>query len=649
MKRLDYTYALVKALCDESEDYVDCFCPFAMMTFSNKEILDDENIRNRMEEEFNLKAPLHVLGIILNKAKSKGYIEQQRNLSKYKITQDGLNYLDTLETNKEVERRINALIEDLRQFLNDKQISINSEQIHDILISFLKKNIEPLITYINPNVASDSLAINSISNTDKLIIEYILIAEKEKPDIYKTIEDMASGSIISIILNTEDTSELVEIRSRKFKKCTAYLDTNFIFAVLDISSPNLHEPAIELINLMKQNGIEIKAFSFTVDEICRVLKGFIKEGDYYPQSIRVDSIYGGLKSKGWSTTTVKEFIVNIDKTLLKNGIVVEFVRDVNLDKYNPVNNELRSVFTKYKPEQNTFYQNHDIAAFETITEKRRGVVRRIEDSQAFFLTSDSKFSKLNYLEMGHKGNSTVCEIILDRLLTSILWLKNPHAKIPLKSIIAAHSQGMFVRRHVWKRFYEVIREMKASGAVGDENLATLFYHGYVEDMLIGIDATGIDSITSDFVLENIEKASKSKEESVQKQIEGIENDFIERLSIEASMTQQKKDEEWFDRIETIRQNIRASSNESANSRMKWVVISLLFILLLPMFGLLASMQWLIVGIYTGAICVMAIAVQVYLHSTQHNFIRDSYDSRRDRWSRHIYTEKIKEIGLEFSE
>ena len=66
--------------------------------------------------------------------------------------------------------------------------------------------------------------------------------------------------------------------------------------------------------------------------------------------------------------------------------------------------------SKYKPDQGLLYQNHDLAAINMIERMRRHPVRRIEDSKAFLLTSDGKLSQFDFIELGHKESSTVCEV-----------------------------------------------------------------------------------------------------------------------------------------------------------------------------------------------------------------------------------------------
>jgi len=115
---------------------------------------------------------------------------------------------------------------------------------------------------------------------------------------------------------------------------------------------------------------------------------------------------------------------------------------------------------KYKPKQPRVSQNHDIAAIEKIREIRKHNRIRIEDSKALFLTSDGNLSKFNPIEMEHRKNVTVCKVVLDRFLTSILWLKHPDVKLSLETLIATCYRDIFIDVRIWNRFYDTIQELK---------------------------------------------------------------------------------------------------------------------------------------------------------------------------------------------
>jgi hypothetical protein len=213
----------------------------------------------------------------------------------------------------------------------------------------------------------------------------------------------------------------------------------------------------------------------------------------------------------------KEQIKLIENTI-KDSIRRKF------QTYQPISDELRDIIIKWKPLKVLSSQNHDLAAIEEIKEIRGHPVRKIEDSKALFLTSDSILSRLNLIDMSHKENGTVNEVILDRLMSCILWLKDPHAKPPIKSIIAAYSRDLFIKRRIWDRFYELLRQLKQEGSVDDENISTLFYHNYIESVLREFDESEVDKNTPEFVLGEIEKSARLKEEEQLRSIEEKEKE-----------------------------------------------------------------------------------------------------------------------------
>jgi len=580
MDKSIYTYALIKSLYDQGEDYIDSFWPFAIKAFPADRFLDSASIQRNLKKKFDLEMPLHVLGTILNRAKRRHYLKQEEK--RYKLTGKGLEYRDTLETDKEVARRINALLEDMTQFFNERNKPLSRGEIGDLLVCFLHANIEPLIEFINPSALLRELAIRKLEAHGNLVIEYIQLAEQQKPENYRTLQEMLLGCVISATLYSKEPSDMTEITIRKFEPSQVFLDTNFVFFILGLHTPEFNVPAKELLRLLKNRGFDLKVFSFTVDEMCRVVNGYLTQAHRYPITISVDTLYSSLKRQGWTRTKTREFIANIEGILLENGIQIVWAADIDLKNYMPPNEELRNLIAKYKPFQDLLPQNHDLAAIEKIKKIRKRPVRRIEDSKVFFLTADARLSRFDFIEMGHKENGTICEVILDRLLTNILWLKDPSTKLRLESIIAAYSRDLFIKRRIWDRFYEVLRRLRQEGKVDDENISTLFYHGYIEDALRGFDDWEADEITSDFVLAEIEEAAKFKEEMLETKIREKEEQFLQQLKEAVSIKEQQKEREWLERI----QKIKASLRESAQGQARRQSTLYAFVLTLLVLGII---------------------------------------------------------------
>lgn len=611
------TYALIKSLYDQGEDYIDSFWPFAIKIFPADEFIRSTYIQENLKKKIGLDIPIHVLRIILDRAETKGYVISEwrkRNQKKYKLTNKGAKYRDTLETDKEVERRINALIADIKQFFNMHGVSLSSNQINDLLFSFLQKNAEPLTEFINPSAMPMQIDVPHSELNENLLIEYIKDADLRKPESYNVLRDMVLGSIISTVLYVKDLPQITEIKTRGLKNCYFFLDTNFVFFLLGLHLSEFNDPAKELFFLLRNYGCTPKVFSFTIDEICNVIGGYGKGIGRYPETVTVDTLYSSLKRAGWTKTNAEEFITNIENTLNKKGIEIEWVKNIDLKTYTPKNEKLRNLIGKYKPFQDTFHRNHDLAAIEKIKELRGNPVRKIEDSKAIFLTSDSRLSKFNFIEMGHKDNGTVCEIILDRLLTNILWLKDPSLDISLKSIIVAHSRNLFIKKNVWDQFYTTLMQLRKEGKIQDENISMLFFHRYIEDVLKEFDEEEVCEITPEFVLKEIEKSTK----------------FGEGLIEEAEK-----------RVQKIKENLRKSADESAKNRILLLRILIASLLIILLCLCLFKHMWALIGnIATLLFCISLIVGLLFDFS-----VKKWWKKIEKKYSEKIYNKDVKKIDI----
>ncbi|MFW6129976.1 MAG: hypothetical protein ACOC56_02255 [Atribacterota bacterium] len=641
MKKQIYSYALIKSFYDKGEDYIDSFWPFAVKIFpSEKTFLSLDTIQTKIKKDFEIKIPLHTLKTILKKAKKKGYLDQKKE--RYILKDTGLKYQSKLETDKEVDRRITSLFIDIKEYLNQQGIIKSKSQIESNFLFFVRKNISSIVECFNPSLASSKPKIKKATIFERQLIEYIDLADKQKPEHYKTLQDIILGSIISTILSTQEATEIMEIKKRKFKNSKVILDTSFIFSLLRLSRQQFYEPAKELFDLLKKYEFKIKIYSFTVDEICRVINGYARDGYRYPVNIRIDdSLYSSLKRKGWKKSDAKEFIMNIEDTLSSSGIHIELVKDIDLENYNPKDNKLRNKMRRHKPDQGLFFQNHDLAALERTKQLRREPVRKIEDARVFFLTSDKRLSKFNLYEMGHRENGTMCEVILDSLITTILWLKDPSAKVSLKSLIGIHSRDLFVKRRIWEQFYETIKKLKQEKKVKEEAISMLFYDNYIEDVLSEFDDTEKDEITPEFVLEEIEKASKLPEKKVKRIVKEKEKEFLNRLEEEISKKAQEKDEEWLKKQNKIKEKVLKSAEKSSNYKSLFytsilsitiLIVMLCIYLMLNKWGIPHILSWLIPFFFGGS-GIGGIWTKLRKH-----FKKTLLNS--------IYIKKLREIGLD---
>ena len=554
-----FIYSLIKSLYEESKDFLDVFVPFVVISFPDgQEACNIDAISKNLEKKFNFNIPEHALNTIITRATRTHYI--QRYQKKCLLTEQGRKLiLDIKSKQGEIEREVNALLEDIREFINEKFSPIlNSEDVKEMLNSFIKKQKMPLLTFFNPKLIEAEWKEEDNKN-EYYLIEYFKLAKKQKPNEFKTLEKIFYGVLISTIINKEDIITI----NKKFNKLQIFFDTNFMFSIMDLHYPHICKPAKELFDLLKTNNkFQLKVFDFTVGEMVRVLNGYLKEKDKYFPNIKVNSIYSNLKSKGWTKQDLIQFIAKVEQEISKIGVQIEYTA-IDLNKWDVTDKEIYSRLSYYKPEQPIMGQKHDICAIYKIIELRKRPQREIENCYALFLTSDLKLTKFDYNEFGHRDNSTVIEVISDRFLTTLLWLKNPKTvkDLPLETIVSLHSE-VLIDRTIWNRFYENLVNLKKKERISEEDVATLIYYHQLEHDLAIVDNP--DEIEEDFVLKEIEKSRLKIDEKIRKEAREKIEEGKKKLEEEYKEKLTQKEEEYLKHIESIKENIKGESTKKAN-------------------------------------------------------------------------------------
>jgi hypothetical protein len=554
-----FIYSLIKSLYEESKDFLDVFVPFVVISFPDgQEACNIDAISKNLEKKFNFNIPEHALNTIITRATRTHYI--QRYQKKCLLTEQGRKLiLDIKSKQGEIEREVNALLEDIREFINEKfSPTLNSEDVKEMLNSFIKKQKMPLLTFFNPKLIEAEWKEEDNKN-EYYLIEYFKLAKKQKPNEFKTLEKIFYGVLISTIINKEDIITI----NKKFNKLQIFFDTNFMFSIMDLHYPHICKPAKELFDLLKTNNkFQLKVFDFTVGEMVRVLNGYLKEKDKYFPNIKVNSIYSNLKSKGWTKQDLIQFIAKVEQEISKIGVQIEYTA-IDLNKWDATDKEIYSRLSYYKPEQPIMGQKHDICAIYKIIELRKRPQREIENCYALFLTSDLKLTKFDYNEFGHRDNSTVIEVISDRFLTTLLWLKNPKTvkDLPLETIVSLHSE-VLIDRTIWNRFYENLVNLKKKERISEEDVATLIYYHQLEHDLAIVDNP--DEIEEDFVLKEIEKSRLKIDEKIRKEARGKIEEGKKKLEEEYKEKLTQKEEEYLKHIESIKENIKGESTKKAS-------------------------------------------------------------------------------------
>lgn len=642
-----YTYALVKSFYDAGKDYIDCFAPFVAQALSEGAAAHLADIQASIKQRAGITIPQYTLKTILRRSKKRGYVDSLGH-GQYKITERGSRLLESLDTQEVVQRKLDALSSNFSLFLTSRSdISIDTTEAFILLRKFIESNLLVALDYLNPSIEQPSHESSVLcAREDINIIDYIEHIRRHSSEYYNTLREIILGCTLSIVLFCPDISSIKE----KFKGTTLFLDSNFVFNVLGFHYDEFAAPAKELFQMLKKYGFRIKIFHTTVDEICHVIHRFPVYENIYASNVRVASIYSKLKTKGWTSSDSRDFILSIEDKLSELGIQLETLEDIDITSYNPPVEELRTILAQYKPAQLRASQNHDLIAIEQVIKRRRHSVRNIQHAKAFFLTSDFKLAKFNFEQFGHKTNCTVCEVIPDFLLANFLWLQDPQSSLemPLKLLIAAHSQHLFVERKVWQRFVDVLRELKDDNCISDEKTATLLYHGRVEELLRTLDQSDCDVITREFVITEIEKAAADIDDKIAAKLKEKEADVRALFEQELSHQKIQRNQEWLTRVTTIKANLR----KSAMRRASWWAFLISAFACIAILGAVATL--LCFGLKrcdkeqtSSFLMIVILGVSLFIGTGGIvTLCPDLYRFLKSIFSQRLSMKKLKEAGLE---
>jgi len=504
-----HTYSLIKALYDQGKDYIDSFWPFLLQVMPrDKRALDAAPLADEIRRRFGLSVPVHTVQTLAERAKrAHGYL--QRESGRYSLTDRGVKYLESLETPRQVERRLNALVDHAAEDIGSLDERFRDRQFtQDAMTQVIDTNSRVFDFIVERNGAEPVAASRSV---EQAVLAYFTRLEQRHPVHFEALRDLILGSTLSGLLKRDDITDA----TRHFSPTELFLDTNIVLSLLGLRFEMECRPAVELLALLNRSArFVLYVFDFTISELTNLLHNYGVGSQKYLPHVQVSALYSCLKYRGVTPSQITLLIADLPVRLRALGIGI-IATGINLSEVPDGTQDAMSKLRTYKPEQDERAQRHDLAAIALVALGRgRDTPRKVEEARAFFLTEDYRLSNYAFIERGHRANHTVSEVMPDRLLTNLLWLKDPDAfeALPMSAVIAMHSRGLFIDRHVWERFHGELGRMTASGELAQEAASLLLYDNQVHKDLVGL-GTASSLPDKEWLLGRLEDVRRRQEEA----------------------------------------------------------------------------------------------------------------------------------------
>jgi hypothetical protein len=527
MNQLLVTYALLESLKKDNKSILDCYYPLLLSSLEFNHSYNLSEMQDQILSQRGITIPIFFLRTLMSKGLNVGDLELDSTNNQIKLSKNSNK--DKHKNDKRIEKQINDLVKSISLYLAKYQEEITVDQSHKLLMDFVEINQKQLISYFcSTDDQEENNSLNDVSKY-KYLVEYIYHIEKKNPELYDLFNDLVQGSVIKSILNFDEKTfnSFTDIKPQN--KTQLFLDANYLFSVLGLHTKEYVLPALELYNVLKETEYKLFVYDFTIQEMIHVLKGYVNQEKYLPQTLRVNSLYWNLKQLQFDESKINLFIINLHTELNKLGILEMKTHHI-LDKYLPTNIEYEQKLIMLKPKQAPIYRNHDIILLERALDYRTERKYRFTDCISFVLTSDRNLWIANNDLRSHSKYNSISEVILDHVLGNILFLMNPNLKITLKSTMAAFSRSLFVNRSIWYKFYEVITEMEHQKEITQSELLTIYYNDYIEKILSKYSEQDIDQINNDLIHDAINISLltyiRTKDSQIEKLINISQNDAI---------------------------------------------------------------------------------------------------------------------------
>jgi len=556
--RETYTFALAKALYDDRQDLLTTLRPFFLKALREDRVQSVTEVKQLLLEQQAMDIPIHVIQRCGEAAEAASLVRVTRSTNRerqYTLTGDGSQQVLAAEAVSDVKRRVRHANSFLAGCMKQQGMDVDESEVNAALRRLIKRNLESAVGFVAGG-GEDALDVKAESAIETALSHCVTQAAQSQPDVYATLRDLVYGSVVVATLSQGD-DQVIESVSQPLGGLVVFADTNWLLGVLELDTPARNLAAAELLRLARSCGIEIRVLDFVLDECRALLRHYEQQYDSGELPADPSSVFVQMKLRGLTPGDVLLLRTYIVDRLQGHGVEVEKT-GVDPRRFMPEDSALVDVLMHMKGETSPRRTKVDLAAIDQVQRRRGGQVADLESSKFAILSSDRTLARFNTQNMGHAAAGTYPEIVLDKILTTVVWLKNPGLDVPLEAVVAAHSRGLLHKQAVW---FQVVRELARASADG---------YATPRDVSIFLSADGPDVIAEG--VSRVEEVTPQVVRAVIAQARTAHESELENIMEVLAAESRKAIEEVRTTAEATVEEVRASAkrtvNEAAEDRSK---------------------------------------------------------------------------------
>lgn len=346
-----------------------------------------------------------------------------------------------------------------------------------------------------------------------LCASFIVHAYQNDQPLYEMLMQIASGALISeVVLNIQDPGQTVSLDG-----LTVVLDTPFLMSALDLSSEEAHTFTREICAQLREKGVQLAAFSHSVDELKDNLKaviGNMRGGNGFGPTAR--RLNGATFAKYASAV-----LENPDSKLKQDSIRI-ITAPTSQDFFQFFSGEdQEKVKSSFGLFSNQLAQERDaesIAATVRLRRGRRVTMGRFATAQYIFVTENPWIAERAQGYLKKKGlfaDGEVAPAVTERYLAGVLWVifGGKGKDLPRHLLLANCAAALEPRSDVVKQMHRFLSEVDPKQAEFFHTLMTEERAGqYTMQMTLG-DSALLNQGNAVAILEQVKRSMIEKFES----------------------------------------------------------------------------------------------------------------------------------------
>ncbi len=502
--------ALLKVQWDRNRsDYVENFLPFLADALRHQtgDLISLHVVQEALLNLHGLRLPQSAISVLLRRAAKKGYVVLRDHRYYRQLgTLEQLNFSEALsDLRSDHAQLLTSMVDFAKQNHNlDWTEADASSGLSDLLreleAGFL---LSPRRTLIIPEVGSTEQNVFVAAQFAKSCIA------NQNADSVR-LERIFQGFILAHALFLPNAGET----QRKFKSTAVFLDTTLLLDLLGYRGPSLASPRLELINLLRGTGAELKCFMETIDEVEGALRACARAmrspelHAFGPGAVTVEHF----TSLGMTASDVELLAATARQKLAYEQITIvprpEYANHAHvIDEAG-----LEQVIKDHMPNQHDPATVHDVHAVASVMRMRNGYrTRSPEDCRAIFVTTNAKLVRVVRAFLRQDLRNALPPCMTDTTLTYLLWLKAPTVapQLPLHELAAACFAAVQPDSALWGQFISQTDRLKDSGGISQNDYFLLRFDLGAREAVAGKVLGDGEAITEGTILDVLRMAKEA--------------------------------------------------------------------------------------------------------------------------------------------